>query len=485
MRLYIFLSSHVLVHCIDVSYQKPFSYVDTACAFVYFNLFPRILNERVRNQIKDALSIRESHRDNFANVMFQICSKLLFTEFRNLFFHEWHHSLQAVFYPYQYLQSWRELNIAFHFFSFLRHSSQQIKLGHQYFHLSDKMHNTLTYPSMVHGIDITEDKKLILVDRELSDLQVTDITLTDLIEDATSIFQYKVEKGEEGNGKDYRRWIKEQKLKDINVYSNVFQLLSKVIGDESAYIALPPLVQASFHTTWPATYFVNMVNFTIEQDLPVENLGCDTYYTILNPIRRLKEFPEVIPNPKSASEEDQFSPLTNETYKVIIENTQKHTVYPLAKRYLEIVSNSPNIEKFLFHPYRIEVQNLLRDEFLPPLTVLRLGDNQLRARDTIMVLNPNLIDMKLSIDPATTYKDYLPEVQKRKDIAYSFVTDINNRLEHNCHHHACPLYPTNVCRRWTAIPKEMSNCPFPIWFTKSTGRFIDLNRGEINGQYIH
>lgn len=207
---------------IDVSYQKPFSYVDTACVFVYFNLVSRILNERARNQITDALSIRESHRDNFADVMFQIGSELLFTEFRNLFFHEWHHCLQTVFYPYQYLQSWRELNIAFYFFSFLRHSSQQIKLGQQYFHLSDKMDNTLTYPSMVHGIDIIEGKKLMLVERELSDLNVTDITLTDLIEDATSIFQYKVQKGEEGNGKDYRRWIKEQKLRDINVYSNVF-----------------------------------------------------------------------------------------------------------------------------------------------------------------------------------------------------------------------------------------------------------------------
>jgi len=50
----------MFVTSVDSSYPEPFSYLDTACAFVYYNLVPKNMNERINNQIEEALSIRST-----------------------------------------------------------------------------------------------------------------------------------------------------------------------------------------------------------------------------------------------------------------------------------------------------------------------------------------------------------------------------------------------------------------------------------------
>lgn len=113
----------------------PFSYVDTALGFAYFNLKPETLNPDSDKEIQDALGSGFSktstglRREHLVQVISKIGYKILLSEFREKFFHECHHCLQRIFYPYLYLQSWRELTIALNFGNTLRNPSRQFELG--------------------------------------------------------------------------------------------------------------------------------------------------------------------------------------------------------------------------------------------------------------------------------------------------------------------------------------------------------------------
>ena len=168
------------------------------------------------------------------------------------------------------------------------------------------------------------------------------------------------------------------------------------MGIEDAYVALPPLLQASFSTTCPATTFVSLVNFTLRsQDFRPEELGCDGYYALLRLQLEAKSslFAGSLPDSNSPTEGDELSFLGHSAYKQIVKSTPKHVIYPLGLRYLELVAKDPHLETFLFHPYRADVRALLEQEFLPPLTVIRLHHELLRARDTLIYVNPTLHDM--------------------------------------------------------------------------------------------
>jgi hypothetical protein len=91
-----------------------------------------------------------------------------------------------------------------------------------------------------------------------------------------------------------------------------------------------------------------------------------------------------------------------------------------------------------------------------------------------MFVSSLLKDEPCGFDNSLTYSDYLPEIQKRKDLAYTLFTDLNLQLEHNCHHHDCPMHCTNICRRWPAIPSDYKNCSFTGWFQNITGKTANL-----------
>jgi hypothetical protein len=228
--------------------------------------------------------------------------------------------------------------------------------------------------------------------------------------------------------------------------------------------------------------FVELVNFTAKNKtlFKPEELGCDGYYTLLrSQLEKWSSSTGTLPDPNSPTESDKFYFLSHDVYENIVRNTPKHVVYPLALRYLELAVRDSSPETVLFHPYRSDVTALLAKEFLPSLTVIRLHNELLRARDTLMHVNPALKDMRVPIMPEVTYSEYLREVMKKKDLAYSLFTDLNNYLEHNCHHQGCPYYPTNLCRRWSAIPQQWAKCPFPPWFATVVERSIDSQTGEL------
>ena len=459
---------------------KPFSYVDSATGFIYFNLASTDFGQ-FQDRLETTLQFRDTDRDRYAQEFREIAVQLLWSESRNIFFHEWHHFLQSIFYPYRYLQSWRELSVTFSVLTYLRKSEDFLQIGH--LDISESWRNTLTYPSMVIGLDIENERLKPVLNRDPSDLRAIDFTITDLIEEATSIFEFKVEIDAEGDGQSYQKWLRTRKIAKKTTYSNVFRLLSKLMGNESAYIALPALVYASFCTTQPEVTFISLVNYTLsnKNNLNPEELGCDSYYLFLYSMLSKPFFAKVgqAPDPESPNEEDDYYFLDLDAYESIVINTPKHTVNYYASRFIELAKSNWEFQTILFHPYDRNIQELLSEIFFPPLIHFRIYHEKLKARDSILATSPTIGEIAVPILGDVSYSEYWREVMKRKDIAYSLITDLNNYLEHTCHHYDCPYYQTNVCRRWSAIPENWNNCSFPSWFGTVTGRNLDLVSGEL------
>lgn len=458
--------------------SKPFSYMDSATGYLYFNLVPSDF-DTLRDRLETALNLKEVNRDKYAKELLKIGNRVLWTEFRSIFFHEWHHCLQTIFYPYRYLQSWRELFIAFEFLSYLRRSEEAFKIGQLVIH--EDWSDTIKYYSMIIGLDIVDGKLVPILDRNPNEVRPTDFTITDLLEEATSIFEFKVEIGRDGDGQSYYQWIRSRKLSGKTTYSNIFYLLSRLMGKEGAYVALPALVQASFSTTWPAITFIALVNYTLARSevFKPEELNCDSYYSILRE-QLVKPFfadSGQFPDPSSPAKSDDYYFLDFDSYQRIVTSTPKHTVHYQASRFIDRIKTDPELETILFHPYRTDAQSLLKQEFFPPIICLRIHLEPLLARDSILIVNPFLGNVETP--QGIIYSEYWREIMKKKDVAYSLFTDINNYLEHNCHHLDCPYHETNVCRRWSAIPREWKTCAFPGWFESVVGMTIDLKSKEL------
>ncbi len=467
------------------SINNPFSYVDSALSVAYFNISAADELEK-KNEFDEAAKLHDINREEYLSRIQDISLELLFHKYRTTYFHEWHHCLQNIFYPYRYLQSWRELSAALNLQSELRNANYDIPLPDIDFskarlELPTPWRNTITYPSMVHCFDIDDNGFLSPAERDITDLRPNDLTLTDLIEDATSIFEYKIHIGAEGTGEGYRKWIRSGN----KVYANTFRLLAKLIGVNDAYVALPPLVQLAFHTTWPMTAFINYANFLKnykDRISSLSSLGIDfVYSTLFNKLASDELFPTGKPDINKPTQDDKALFISPLNYEQIVNETQTHSIYLLASRYISLVQNNGyKILAALFHPYDRDTLGVLYDNFLPPVTAIRIHDSSFKARDSCFIVSKTLKDEATPFAPDISYSVYLPELIKRKDIAYSLCTDLNLLLEHNCHHFECPYYRTNICRRWTAIPKIYTNCGFPAWFRITTGKDIDMERRSLS-----
>jgi len=467
------------------SINNPFSYVDSALSVAYYNISAQDEIEK-KHEFEEVSKLHDIDRGEYLSRIQNISLELLFHKYRTTYFHEWHHCLQNIFYPYRYLQSWRELSIALNLLSELRNANYDISLPSIDFdrvrlELPAPWRNTITYPSMVHCFDIDDNGFLSPTERDITDLRPNDLTLTDLIEDATSIFEYKVQIGAVGTGEGYRKWIRSGN----KVYANTFRLLAKLLGVNDAYVALPPLVQLAFHTTWPMTVFMNYANFLKnykDRLSSLSPLGIDFVYSILlNKLANDELFPAGKPDVNMPTQYDKALFISPLNYEQIVNETQTHSIYSLALRYISLSQNNGyKILAALFHPYDIDTWRFLGDTFLPPVTGIRIYNSSFKARDTLFIVSKTLKDEATPFAPDISYSDYLPELIKRKDIAYSLCTDLNMLFDHNCHHYECPYYRTNICRRWTAIPKIYTKCGFPDWFRITTGKNINLKNRSLS-----
>lgn len=107
--------------------------------------------------------------------------------------------------------------------------------------LSPEWRETFYAPTTLYRLGGSREAGVSIDPCDPRDRRGNDLSESDLIEEDASIFQYKVEIGADGTGQGYARWLHEK-----HRYTMVFKFLSRLLGPENAYTALPPLVRADF-----------------------------------------------------------------------------------------------------------------------------------------------------------------------------------------------------------------------------------------------
>jgi hypothetical protein len=433
--------------------------------------------------------------------MLNLAMKLLANEHRYKYLHEWCHMLQMLFFPYQYQQTWKELTIVRQLRRQLATHAGEMPIGK--LDLPEYLVETITNSSMVHPLRRTPLGGIGFDEEDPDPLHPSpyDLTALDLIEDFASLFEYKCRIAAEGNGEDYATWVSNP---DNKVYATVFWFLADLWNTQFAYRLAPALIQASFYTDWVFNSFCSLLSWLLS--LPSETYEAmsteDLFFLLKNRllkwgsphprkgrfeplIRDVTEFdysPHLVfaeAKPYYQYDFTQSPPqlvgtidspghptlLTQQFMAKFASKTERHPLYLYAAKYLDILTAEPKIETALFHPYEPSVMDFLTEEFPPVLMVVRLVSPQLVGRDTLIKLGTGFDNSDWPAMPGVSYREYLTDLMKRKDIAWSLVTTINDALPHNCHHQLCPFFDTNLCRRWTAIPARYWHCAFPNWLS--------------------
>ncbi len=476
-----------------------FSYVDSTTGFLFFNIGSEF-DEADRNYIE--VQGPKWDLDHQAHVAFlsSRARRLVFDKHRYKYLHEWCHMLQMVWFPYQYVQTWKELTVVRSLRQFLARCEIEFPIGR--IALDPDVFEMINSPAMVHvmrrtsqGVDIDEREP------DLEHPSPNDLTAIDLLEDFASIFEYKCRIQGPGEGDKYAKWLCDPANK---AYSNVFWFLADLWDVDFAYRLLPAIVQASFSTDWTFTAFIQLLSWLLGVQSDYKNYSTDQLFAALtrrmsrwgaaktasgHPIllvrgvsdfdlspyisaafpRRFTRWATGEAKPQNVGTfESPTRPtlLTHEFMRSFISKTNLHPLYSYAKKFHGLLQTNDSIQLALFHPYDKQTLALLEHEFSPMVIVIGLNDPSLKGRDTLIHIAPGFVDYPSPVDPAITYKDYLTEIMKRKDTAWSLATRFNDILPHQCHHTGCPYFRTNLCRRWSAIPASYWHCSFPNWFSR-------------------
>ncbi len=356
------------------------SYADTTIGAVFFNLAPtakEIASEDMRTLISLAKERRISSvaREQYALSL----GRYLELYHHTLLAHEWCHILQAITYPFLYFRCVQDFYISNSILTSLRQETKPvISLP---LSLPDDWLATLRAPTRSYRVSIDEQGQCDIRLADPQDRRANDLTENDLLEEDASIFQYKVEIGALGTGTGYKRWNRESQRRR---YTMAFNFLSRLLGVDNAYLALPALVRVAFSTTVPLQVFAELAGLTlfIDADLPTL-LGIDEYFEFL--LDRLCANPYLkrdVPNinePRSA-DSDAVAYLDRTAHHTIIETSstsKKHPLFPLAHALWQECGENPLLPTWLFHPYT--VFDRLRDDvspqfkaYWPPMFIIRL-----------------------------------------------------------------------------------------------------------------
>jgi hypothetical protein len=457
-------------------YQRAIaSHADTTIGAVFFNLSPLgRASDEVRAFVPKRPVSPESRKEYARRLQWY-----LETYHYSLLVHEYFHIIQALVYPALYLRCLRELHLAFQVLSWYRHDQEPRRPIRMW--LPPDWKQTFFAPTTTYRLSGSRGGGISLDLGDPRDRRSNDLTESDLIEEDASIFQYKVEIGAEGTGEGYYRWLHEKYR-----YTMAFKFLSRLLGRENAYIALPPLVRTAFRTTWPMTTFASLLDLTLRQpvDLP-QRLGIDEYFDFL--VGSTEESPSLgrqLPDHDSPATEDAYAYLDATLHGTLVQASDRHPLYPLARDLWVDRPDPPSLD-WIFHPYRAfdrwrrTVVDATVEGCMPPITVIRLLDPALSVNDALAIVHPRFHGKPCPFLPDVEYDLYLRDAMDRKYLAFSLVTSAFDSYDHNCWHDQCPIFPTGLCRRWWPVPDDFRTCGFPTKFQALTYHKIDLAAGAL------
>jgi hypothetical protein len=453
-----------------------FSYVDTVLRVIHINAHLKDSEENI-NKLSTVIDQLDRMRDYKTDLVRRNISRQLEDpELTSLYIHEAHHYWQTFFYPFLYYMCWQEYRIMMDGRRYLRYNKDYEQLPFQPDLLSDEELNTIQYTTKPFRL-VWQAKRLHL-DIVVSEMAITDpdvFCLVDLLEDTTTLFQFKCQQPNPG-ADSYSDWVNNPRNKG---YKRLYKFIRAGLGKETAYRLLPVWVQLAFTTTEPISGFCNFVTLTLQYeltDLPVAELyeKLKDIYLSYYPVQYFApaRYRVIEETPATFFDEHLFRDTVDAGS---VDPDYGH--YPLAlhgTKWLKLEHETPDFQYYLMDPAPDRLSFLL-EHLYPYLTFFNFMDFEGRKNAVFIPPDYNEVEF-IYHDRQIAYKDYLPEIFKKKEIVTSIFTNHNSFSPHNCHHLLCPYYDTQLCRRWNAIPRKPENCAFPLWFAKEFFYEIDLGR---------
>jgi hypothetical protein len=284
----------------------------------------------------------------------------------------------------------------------------------------------------------------------------------DLLEGATSLAQYQVERGAKAatDLQTFTRWRKR-----TNSYLDAYWLAARVLGDQQlALRSLLPIINAAFTTSDPVRAFITLLGVFRWQVH-----GSDA----------VKRF---IAQPEPCNWVELFETLMADHIAPEFECKRDATMNVLDPPFCELTLDNwldatwPGGDP-IHHPMLTELAREWRDrEARDPVYASLLGQPAWAGADRLRTAIRDF-------EPVTLVRFHLPEGQSRviglsggplrpdnADVR-DFLTvwsvvrraagvhfDPDNRL---CHHTACPHYGANYCNTYPVVPERFEGCGFP------------------------
>lgn len=451
------------------------SYFDSATGTVFYDV--QIPKSHAAHGLAIDLSSGPTRTGDHAAVVAQLGMAMLQTEFLPTLLHEWHHFLQLIAYPFRYLQACRELKLAVNVAESVR---LQPDIRFRLHELPVNRAYREVFRAPVRAMRIIEwgDYFSVAEDETPADqCDHRDISETYLAEEATNIFVYRQTGGKE-DGRAYSQWLQRS-----NTYEVCFRFLERVWDADEAYLALTPLVQASFFTTEPCAGFVALVNYCLQRGLLPSRLGVDEFYNRL--IALVSRLQRVYPDadaPRETEALGKFHMIALVDYLALVDREVIHPAMPIAKLYAARLRDDPRSLRELLHPLPETAFRELRQRYMPTYTSFRIRPEGSPGFGSVVIPNDLLVGPVPDGHPyggllingkPPAYAQAALEVQRLKDLGFSLVTRSASRIEHRCPHTSCPIYPTGASRRWFPVPPTWQECPFPGWFAYYTAHMVD------------
>lgn len=448
-----------------------FSYIDTALRVIYINKSSSG-NPEQQQQLNNFIATA----DTSSHIKIEMLSKHLHYEIatnkdiQKALLHEFHHYLQSLCYPFLYYLNWLE-------FENLMELRLQVKSSEEpSFPIGDiSMHNRYAanyrYTSQRFQLYWKNDQ-LMMKDAEFSSPENQVFSLNDMLEDVTSIFQYKLTV-ENPNYEDYYDWIRDPKNR---CYKRLYLFMVKQVGKKQTYDLLPILVQAAFSTSEPIGAFCNSATY-FNYHLPhYENFSTNEIYEKL--ISWLTEKLGMMDVDLTTIDNFVDTPVKVLDHhciqKVVQYGLESFDMfhYPLglhAQKFYKEITRNPAIKYYLIDIDR-EKFAYLDNEFSP--MAIHYYFHQMKGRDSLMMVGRDFLDGKTPEN--IPYRFYIRELMKLKEVTQAMFTRVQQHIPFNCHHTDCQYYQLEICKKWNSIPMDHKGCGFPAWFTFTFHRKINL-----------
>jgi len=451
------------------------SHFDSATGTAFYDLL--IPQSHVAHGLAVELASRPAREGQQAGAIFQLGIAMLETELKPTLLHEWHHFLQMIAYPFQYLQACRELKLALLVAESVRQQPDETFRLHE-FQLGQGYREVVRAP--VRAMRIIEDGRYFTVAEEETPADRRDhrdISETYLAEEATNVFVYRQSGGTE-SGRAFSTW-----LQQASTYEVVFRFLERVWNADEAYLALTPLVQAAFFTTEPCAGFVALVNYCLQRGLLPSRLGIDEFYNqLIALVSRLEPVYPDADSPRETEAQGKFFMIRMADFLALVEREVLHPAMPIARAYLTRLRRNQKALRELLHPLPQPLFRELRKSFTPAFTSIQIRPEGYPRRSSVVQPNSLLLepvpdrhpfqDLRVNgLPPA--YAQAALEIQRRKDLGFSLMTQAARRIEHRCPHVSCPMHAGGASRRWFPVPPTWQECPFPGWFAHNTAHIVD------------